>query len=292
MISAPTEIPTSPDSGPKDGGYVTRTMLVLALDLAVIAIVVFCGWRGYKNGLIRGVFGVVFLVVSLFLASVAATAYSSEFKDMLSPFVGGIVDSALVEIIGIGDDTEIDSDADAVSNAGVGDDTDADAADTGFDVDVDAELSAFEEISENYVTTYTALRKIGLPISASGRIAEMTAEDHEERETHPALLSDLISDKLSSTIAFVAVFGIAFLLLAIVFTVAGNLIGFVFSLPGLKLLDMIAGVLFGIAKGLLIVLTLAAVVRYLGLLAPETLNGTSVLKYLVNNNLIANRLGI
>ena len=234
-------------------------MIVLALDVAVIAIIVFCGWRGYKNGLIRGVFGIVSLVVSLFLASVASTAYSTEFKEMLSPFVGGFVDSALVEIIE--EDTEYDQ-------------------------------SDFEDKSDNYITAYTALRKIGLSEAACDRVALMTTEDNEEQGTHPALLSDLITDKLSSALSFAAVFGIAFLLLAIIFSVIGNLVGFVFSLPGLRLLDIIAGAAFGVVKGLIIVLALAAVVRYVGLLAPDTLDKTTVLKYLVNNNLIANRLGI
>jgi len=252
-------------------------MVVLALDLAVIAIVVFCGWRGYKNGLIRGVFGVVSLVVSLFLASVAATAYSTEFKEMLNPFVGGFVDSALVEIIGGGADADADSESNAAANA---------------DIDAGSEQREFEDESENFITAYTALRKIGLPEAAAERVAQMTTEDDEEQDTHPAFLSDLIADKLSSALAFAAVFGIAFLLLSIIFTVVGNLIGFVFSLPGLRLLDIIAGVAFGLAKGLIIVLALAAVVRYIGILAPETLAKTSVLKYLVNNNLIANRLGI
>jgi len=66
----------------------------------------------------------------------------------------------------------------------------------------------------------------------------------------------------------------------------------VFSLPGLKLLDIIAGVIFGLAKGLLIVLVLAAVMRYFGLLALDILEGTTVLNYLVNNNIIADMLGI
>jgi len=231
-------------------------LTTLAIDLTVVAIVAFCAWRGYRNGLIRGVFGVVALVASLLIANIAAMAYSEEFKEMLTPFVGGIIDKALVDIA---------------------------------EEDVDFDLSEFEEESEDFITAYCALQQIGLPESSAARIASMATE---EDIPVGSFLSDLISDKLSSVLAFVAVFGIAFVLLAIIFAVIGNLIGFVFSLPGLKLIDIIAGVAFGLAKGLLIVLTLAVIVRYAGLLAPETLKETAVLRYLVNNNPIANMLGV
>ena len=236
-------------------------MVILALDLAVVGIVAFCGWRGYKNGLIRGVFGIVSLVISLFLANVIAAAYSEEFVDMLKPFVGGVVDSAIVELMEEEEEDEHD-------------------------------ISGYEDESDSFITTYTALRRIGLPESPSARIAELATESGDSEGMPAGILSDFVADKLSSVLAFVAVFGIAFILLAIVFAVIGNLVGFIFSLPGLKIIDIIAGALLGIAKGLIIVLTLAAVVRYAGLIAPETIDGTSALKYIVNNNIIADLIGI
>jgi len=224
------------------------------IDLAVIGIVVFCGWRGYRSGLIRGVFGVVALVLSLFIASIAATAYSEEFTGMLTPFVGGVVDNALTEIVE--DRVEID-------------------------------LEDYEDESEDFKTAFTALRMIGLPKPAAAKVAALAVEGESEE-----FLSDRIADKLSSALAYVAVFGIAFLLLAIIFAVIGNLVGFVFSLPGLKLLDIIAGVIFGVAKGYVIVLAIGVVIRYYGLVALSTLEDTSVLNYFVNRNPIADMLGI
>ena len=229
-------------------------MTVLLIDLAIIGIVVFCAWRGYRSGLIRGVFGVVTLVVSLFLANIAATAYSDEFTGMLTPFVGGVVDNVLSEM-----------------------------AAEGFEY----ELEDYDNDSEDFKAAYTALRRIGLPVPAAIRVAENATEKESD-----ATLADTIAAKLSSALAFVAVFGIAFVLVAIVFAVIGNLIGLVFTLPGLRALDVVAGVAFGLAKGLLIVLAIAAIVRYYGILALETLEETSVLSYLVSNNIIADMLGI
>jgi len=229
-------------------------LTTLVIDLALIAIVAYCTWRGYKNGLIRGVFGVVTLIAALILANITAAAYSEEAIGVLTPFVGGIVDSAMADIVEEG---------------------------------LEQDFIVIENESEKFGIAYSALRRIGLPESASARVAEMAIEDEAE-----GFLSDLIATKLSSSLSYVAVFGIAFLLLAILFAIIGNLIGLVFSLPGLKLIDIIAGIAFGFVKGLLIVLTIAVIVRYFGLVAVSTLEGTSILSFLVNNNIIANLLGI
>jgi len=219
-----------------------------------MAIVVFCAWRGYRNGLIRGVFGVVALVVAVLVANVAATAYSEEVTGMLNPFVGGVVDTALADIL---------------------------------EENIEYDLIDHDNDSEDFLTAFTALRRIGLPEAAAIRVAEKAVEGEPE-----GFLTDMIASGLSSALAYAAVFGIAFVLIAIVFAVVGNLIGFVFSLPGLKLVDTVAGIIFGTAKGLIIVFTIATVLRYFGLLATSTLEETSVLNYLVNNNPIADMLGI
>jgi len=232
-------------------------LTTILIDVFILGTVVFCAWRGYKNGLIRGVFGVVALIVSLLIANIAAQAYADEAKGMLMPFVDGIVDKTLTDMIEEG-------------------------------VEYQPLEHAHEVEDIDFGTAYTALRRIGLPESSAFRIAEMAMED-EETEGTP---SDLIADKLSTTLSFVAVFGIAFLLIAIVFAVIGNLVGVVFSLPGLKLVDIISGSVLGLLKGIIIVYTVAVIVRYFGLLALSTLEKTFLLKYLVNSNPIANMLGV
>ena len=255
-------------------------MIVLTIDLAILAIIAFCGWRGYKDGLIRGVFGVVALVASIFIANIAADAYSTEFTGMLKPFVGGLVESALTELR----EKNIEYDPGAH--------------------DHDISLPDFG-------TAYEVLRWIGLPEPSAVRVAKLSVDEDSATDGKPAArnerpadeepadveapethISERIADKLSSILAYVAVFAIAFILLAIIFAVVGNLIGVVFSLPGFKLLDAVAGIAFGLAKGLILVLTLATVVRYFGLLAPDTIERTTILNQIVNNNPIANMLGL
>jgi len=228
----------------------------IVIDLAIIGIIVYSTWRGYRNGLIRGAFGIVALVVALIIANIAATTYADEFEGMLLPFVGGVVDTTLNEM-----------------------------TDPGIDYD-DA---GYEDPSEAFNSAYTALRQMGLPRPAAVRIAELASGDNVPEGFS---FSDVIADKLSSALSYIAVFAVAFTLVAIVFAVIGNLIGFVFALPGLRLLDVIAGTVFGLVKGLIIVMAIATVVRYFGLLALDLIEDTTVLNYFINQNIVADILGI
>jgi len=234
-------------------------LTVFLIDCAVIGVVIFCGWRGFKNGLIRGVFGIVSLIVSLFIANFAAQAYANEAKEMLMPFVSGMIESTITEMA-----------EDGIEYQALAHDHEQDHADFGV--------------------AYTALRQLGMSEAASVRLAEQSLEIEANEEG--SYFVDIIAARLTRALSFVAVFGIAFLLIAIIFAVIGNLVGLVFALPGLKLIDMITGSVFGLAKGVLIVFTIAVIIRYFGLFIFSVIEGTTVLKYVVNHNPIANLLGI
>jgi len=231
------------------------------IDLAVIGTVAFCAWRGYKNGLIRGVFGVVSLIAALLIANIAAQAYSNDAKAMLMPFASGIIDTTLAEMK----------------------ENDIEYQPLAHDHDID---------DVDFGTAYSVLRQIGLPEAAAVSIAEQAIDLRDNAEEELSSFTEAIADKLTTTLSYVAVFGIAFLVLAIIFAIVGNLIGFVFSLPGLKLIDIISGAVFGLVKGIIIVYSLAVIIRYFGILALSTLESTSLLNYLVNNNPIATILGL
>jgi len=242
-------------------GRKANLLTAFLIDLSIIGTVAFCAWRGYKNGLIRGVFGVVSLIVALIVANIAAQAYSNDAKAMLMPFASGVIDSTLAEM-----------------------------RDDGIEYQAIAHDHEIDDV--DFGTAYSVLRQIGLPEAASVNIAEQALEMRDNTQEELSSFTEAIADKLTTTLSYVAVFGIAFLVISIVFAIVGNLIGFVFSLPGLKLVDIIAGSVFGLFKGLIIVYTVAVIIRYFGILALSTLESTSLLNYIVNNNPIASILGL
>ncbi len=257
----------------------------MAIDIALVLIVAFSAWRGFKNGFIRGIFGVLAIIIAIYGANLIAKTYSGEFTGMLEPFVGGIVDKNITGVIG-GDTTDGQS-------AGATDDG-ASAPLTYGEPDNDTagndeEAALPEPHTDIYDISYKALRGIGISEEASRRMAEKVGS---ETDSIGQQLTNNLTEKLCGMLAYIAVFGISFILIAIIFAVIGNVVNLAFSLPGIRLVDKIIGLVMGLARGLLIVLAIGVVIRYLGLVSAGTVEKTVILNYIVNNNPIANILGI
>ena len=247
-----------------------------AIDIVLVIIPAFSTWRGYKNGFIRGVFGVLAIIFAIYGANLIAKTYSGEFTGMLEPFVGGIVDKSITSVVSE-EDTES---ADIILSEAEG------AAESGSDADAEEETTYGTKV---YTISYEALRTIGISEEASVKLADKVAD---EVDTVGQQMSNNLTQKLCEILAYIAVFGISFILIAIIFAVIGNVINLAFSLPGIELADKIIGLAMGLLRGVLIVLAIGVIIRYLGLLSADTVENTVLLKYIINNNPIANILGI
>ena len=67
---------------------------IIVIDLVLLLIILLCGWRGYRSGLIAGILAVCAVLFSVYAADILADTYSGEFTKMLEPFVTGVVDTA------------------------------------------------------------------------------------------------------------------------------------------------------------------------------------------------------
>jgi uncharacterized membrane protein required for colicin V production len=232
-----------------------------AIDAVLVLIVAFSAWRGFKNGFIRGIFGLVALVVSIYGANLAATAFSGEFTGMLEPFVGGVIDKAISRV------TNTDSEAPPSTDA----------------------VLTKEETTDVYNVSYSALRSIGVSEDASRLIAEKVGG---EMDAVGQAMSDTLSHRLCQSLSFIVVFALAFALLAIIFAVIGNIFNLAFTIPGFALVNRLIGLVLGLAKGLVIVFVLAAVFRYAGFVSAGAVENTIVLDFLMRRNPIAAVLGV
>lgn len=249
--------------------------LNILIDIVLVLIVVFFAWRGFKNGFIRGIFGILAIVIAIYGANLVAKAYSGDFKGMLEPFVSGVVDKAVSDIISTDDDAESSDSEQTTDDAAATEDT-TDVAEGGKSKSV-------------YEVSYTALRNIGISEAAARQISEKVGGKIDDIGSK--MSADLTST-LCSALAYIAVFAVAFILLAIIFAVIGNIFNLAFSIPGIEAVDKIIGLVLGILKGLLIILVLAVIIRYFGLLASDTIEKTAVLKYILNINPLASILGV
>jgi uncharacterized membrane protein required for colicin V production len=253
--------------------------LSLAIDIILVLILALAAWRGFRNGFIRGVLGLVAIVVAIYGANLVAKTYSGEFTGMLKPFVGGIIDSAVSDAIVKYDqqspDTETGADGDGESDADTGADGDAD---TGRDDDANVFEISFE-----------ALRNIGISSKAAGLLAEKVGD---EIKSIGQQMTSSLTEKLCGALAYIILFGISFVIILIIFAIIGNLMNLVYILPGIETADRLIGLILGLVKGALIVFAIAVMIRYLGLLSPEAVQNTTLLKLITDVNPLADLLGI
>ena len=89
--------------------------------------------------------------------------------------------------------------------------------------------------------------------------------------------------QVSNTIARVIVFLLVFIVLSLLMRLFTDLVDRIFKLPVLKELNGIGGAVFGGLKGVLLLLVFAWIVRYLGLVIPQSLTEQTVLlRFFVN----------
>lgn len=233
-------------------------MLKFIITLVLLGIVAYCAWRGYKNGIVRGVCGIIAVLLALYGAGIASDMFSEEFEGVMGPFVSGMIDSA----------------ADKVKND---------------DEKAVVQLSESQK-ADVYSFSYACARQLGLVDSAAQTLGEEVAEEYSA--VNQALYEG-ISAKLCGRFADVAVFMVAFAILAIVFAVIGNVVNLSFLIPKLGVVEPILGAILGLIRGLMLMYTITILLRYLGIVLPDSLLSESGLLFkLVNDNPVAGRVGL
>ncbi len=228
------------------------------LTVIFIAIPVFCAWRGYKNGIIRGACGILAVILALFCGNIIANMYSTDFDGMLSPFVNGMVDGA--------ENTVLTNDDEAV-----------------------VQLSD-DEKDDVYSVSYAIYRQLGVVDNAAQKMAEEITAEHTNVDQS---MCDTIGANLSARFSYILVFCVAFAMVAIIFAVIGNLINISFQIPILGIAEPILGIILGAVKGLIIMYAIAMFLRYFGIIIPdEALEGSKFIFKLVNENPVADKFGI
>ena len=228
------------------------------ITIIFIAIPVFCAWRGYKSGIIRGACGVLAIVLALFCGNIVANMYSEDFDGMLSPFVNGMVDGA--------ENAVLTNDVDAV-----------------------VQLSDAEK-GDVYSVSYAIFRQLGVVDNAAEKMAEEIAADYANVDQS---MCDAVGANLSARFSYILVFCVAFALVAILFAVIGNIINISFQIPILGVAEPILGIFIGAIKGIIIMYAIAMFLRYLGIIIPdEWLEGKEFVFKLVNENIVADKFGI
>lgn len=235
------------------------------LDLILIGIILLAAWRGFRAGFINGICGILAVIVAVYGGNLISNTYSSEFTDMLEPFVSGVVESVEGKVI------------DSIKGEG------SDSFVPVYDL---------SQVTESDVggVCIAVMRQLGISEGSAEKLSEEITKQADEVNSK---MLDALTALLCERIAYIALFAISFLLIIIIFTAVGNILDLAFGLPGLENINHILGGVFGAAKGILIVLVITCVCRYMGiLLKTDLLEGTIIMKRLIESNFIANLLQI
>ena len=238
------------------------------IDLIIVAIIALCIWKGLRAGLINGICGLLALAIAMYGGSIASKAYSSGFTGMLEPFMNGIVDGAAEKVLTWDGNAPAD------------------------DENPPPAVILTEEERED---PYAVARAVYYELGITGSVADAMAAETNEAVggiMGTEVMAD-ITERFCARVLHVLVFYIGFALIAIVFFAIGNIFDLAFGIPGFENLNHIIGAVLGLVKGIAIVMVLACVFRYTGLLIDkETVASTWLLEIFVENNMAANILGI
>lgn len=242
-----------------------------AIDLVLLAILLLCGWNGFRKGLITGIGGILSIAVSLYAACLISGTFSYEVVPVVRPFASGFVERVIA-----GDVTE---------QLGLIYGEETPAADR---YSINDALSQDPDAAGRFAAlTYQSM---GIYDSTAQAMADETVE---YASLHQVDTKTAMVEVLCSRVVYVAGVVLCFFILLIALTVIGNIPNLSFHLPNMEEVDEIGGTIMGILKGVLFCMLLAWALKFAGLvIGRETMASTFLGRFFIKIGFISHFIGI
>ena len=242
-----------------------------AIDLVLLAILLLCGWNGYRKGFITSIGDVLSIAVALYAACLISGTFSYEVVPVVRPFASGYVERVIA-----GDVTE---------QLGLIYGEETPAADR---YSINDALSQDPEAAGRFAAlTYKSMG-----------IYDSTAEDMAQEAVDYAALHAVgtkaaMVEVLCSRAVYVVGVIFCFFIILIALTAIGNIPNLSFRLPNMEEVDEIGGTVLGILKGMLFCMLLAWALKFAGLvIGQETMESTLLGKFFIKIGFISLFIGI
>lgn len=237
------------------------------INIVLVAILVICGWQGYKKGIIMGIIEVLVIILSLYGAQLLSDTYSYEVIPVLKPFVSGYMEAqaerTTYEVFGFQQDDKGQWNT------------------TRSMTDL-----LVEQPDKEPEVALQAYKSLGLYDSMAQTLSDRTMAYVQENSSS---LSSAIVTITCQAITWYGGFLLAFIILFAILTVIVNIPNLSFKIPYVGIVNDIGGIAVGIFTGLLVCSVLTWACQFAGLLLPEaTLRATGLADYIMNLNLLAN----
>jgi hypothetical protein len=238
------------------------------ITLVLIAIIIICGWTGYKKGLIMGIGGILVIIASIYGAHLLSVTFSYEALPVMRPFASGYLESSL---------------SDKEEKPGV-------LTEEGILLGTKSLEDFLKDNPEEARRLAQAVyERCGITEKTA---AEMSAETTEYYAAYKGGFVSAMTEILCARISYVICFTLIFAIIAIILTVIGNLTNLSFKLPNLNLLNDISGALLGVFTGLMFCTVLVWVLKYMGMIiGRDTLAHAAVAKAFLSADNLAKILG-
>lgn len=241
--------------------------LTTIINIALVAVIVICAWRGFKKGIIMGIIEVLVIILSLYGAQLLSDTFSYEVIPVLKPFVSGFMDSRVektaYDVLGYEPDDE--------GNYHV-------------------ELSLTDLLNEQPESREEISRWVYRNLGLYEDIADdMAAKSVAYADQNNASLSSAVETILCQSITWYGGFILAFIIVFTVLIVIVNLPNLSFRLPYVGIINDLGGAAIGIFVGFLFCAIIVWLLQFTGLLVPEeTMRSSAVAGYFLDRNMLAN----
>lgn len=242
-----------------------------AIDLALLAILLLCGWNGYRKGFIMSIGGILSIAVSLYAACLISGTFSYEVVPVVRPFASGFVERVIS-----GDVTE----------------------QLGLIYQEETPVTERYSINDALSQDPDAAGRFAALTYKSMGIYESTAEDMAQEAVDYAALHEVgtktaMVEVLCSRAVYVVGVILCFFIILIALTAIGNIPNLSFRLPNMEEVDEIGGTILGVAKGMLFCMLLAWALKFAGLvIGQETMASTILGKFFIKIGFISLFIGI
>ncbi len=235
------------------------------LSLLFLIIMVTAVWSGYKKGLIMGVGSILVIIVAVYGADLLADTFSQDVIPVIKPFASGFVETTVsensAEILGLSAKSAASRSLEDILGG-------------------DAEKKAYFAAS--------IYEKMGIWPKTAAVMGQKAALSAGTVTTVAA-----IGSVLCETFSYVLCFTLAFLLIAIILTVLGNLPNLSYKIPHLDMVNSISGAILGLLTGLAYATLLCWLLKFAGIIiGKDTLSGTFLGGFLLRKDYLLRYLGI
>ena len=234
--------------------------MYLLLDLAILLILGLCAWRGAKKGLILTLCSLLAVVVAFLGATFVSNQFSPTVAEFIQPYIESYVDGL------------VDDAFEQPEN------------------DPSGPLNSWTDPSGDENDTPATLDQILAVLDETGLFSLMSGSIRDAIQSGALVVATTAAAAISAFLALqlarVGLFLISFLLIAIVWWLVSHILDLAFRLPVLRTLNKTGGLLFGLAKGLLVLLVACWAIEYFRIIDPDLTSRTYLFSLFLNFQLL------